>query len=98
MLLLLWICTIFIVTTFLITNIPNTTNAYGCSSSSSTNHTAGANETSGNITKSSLDDTSQISIVPVMFKSCHSATGTIVGSDSVKRDYSPLLNDYPNIQ
>lgn len=92
---LVWIGTIFVATTYLITNISNTTNAYGCrSSSSSTNHTAGANETSGNITKSTLDDSRQISIVQVMFKPCHSATGTIVGSDSVKwaRNESFQLN------
>jgi hypothetical protein len=52
----------FVVSTFLltITNTPNLSNAYGCTNSTNTNHTAGVNGTSGNITKSALTGSSQI--------------------------------------
>ena len=61
----------FVVSTFLltITNTPNLSNAYGCTNSTSTNHTSsGINGTSGNLTKTALTNPSQIFGVAVAFK------------------------------
>jgi hypothetical protein len=51
---------ILVTATFLLTNTFNTTTAYGCIKSSGTNHTAGINGISGNLTKSALTSSSQI--------------------------------------
>lgn len=62
---LVWISglTIFVISTFLITNAHNFSSAFGYSKSSNTNHTnssSGANGTSGNLTKSAATSWEQI--------------------------------------
>jgi hypothetical protein len=59
---LIWIGTILVAAIFLSTNIC-ISNVYGCANSTNTNHTAGVNVTSGNITKSEFTSSSQISDV-----------------------------------
>jgi hypothetical protein len=59
---------ILVAATFLLMNGSNLSSVYGCTNSSSTNHTSGVNGTSGNITKSAFNSPGQISIVDVADK------------------------------
>lgn len=79
---------IFLATTFLLTNTISMSRAYGCNNSTNTNHTAGVNGTSGNITKSAVTSPYHIYNVSLSFGNgfgiydsgvnktpCHSAGG-----------------------
>lgn len=64
----IWVLTIIAAAIFMLVNAHNLSSVYGCSNSTNTNHTAGVNGTSGNITKSAFTGTGQISIVNVADK------------------------------
>jgi hypothetical protein len=79
---------IFVTTTFLLTITLSVSSAYGCNNSTNTNHTAGVNGTSGNITKSAVTSPYSIYNVALSFGNgfgiydsgvtktpCHSAGG-----------------------
>jgi hypothetical protein len=78
----------FAATTFLLIITLSLSSAYGCNNSTNTNHTAGVNGTSGNITKSAVTSPYHISNVSLSFGNgfgiynsgvnktpCHSAGG-----------------------
>jgi hypothetical protein len=74
------------VSTFLLTttNSPNLSNAYGCANSTTTNHTAGINGTSGNTTTKSSASTGSNQIFGVNFAVLPPEVNTIATCHSTK--------------